>query len=427
MRIPVLFGLLLCVLSLYGRASAQVETAINPAIDETVPFYVDPICFAALNSTLTRLDLFILISYENLTFVKDEGKYNASYEVTVSIKDSDDHLVNDKLWTEKVTTGNFDESVSSQAFSLTQRTFELPPGSYTITTSVRDNESNSSKQASRKIQVPDFARSPFILSDVMLVKKLSLNGDRKVIVPNVSSNVGNLPEGFYLFFETYNDAGQDTVKFVATALNEKQARKYTTDTTQLLKAGRNQVFMKMDNSTLPLGNYVVEVQAFDEAGKLLGSSAKGFMIRWTGLPRGLVDLDLAVEQIQYLATDKELDHIKDATTPEEKQKRFTEFWKSKDTNPNTARNEKMEEYYAKVEYANKHFKHYVEGWRTDMGMVYIIFGAPNNVDRHPFDIDSKPYEVWSYYDMNHQFIFIDQTGFGDYRLTTPIAPTCAPR
>lgn len=420
MRIPVLAGLLLCTLFLHIHAAAQVEAAIDPASNESTPFYVDPICFAALNSNLTRLDLFILVGYENLAFVKNEDKYNASYEVTVSIKDSEERLVNEKLWTEKVSTANFDESVSSQAFHLTQRTFELSPGKYTVTLAASDNEGSGTKLAVRNVTVPDFNSASFLMSDLMLVKRLSMNGDRKTIVPNVSSNVGNLPDGFHLFFEAYNNADEDSVKFIATALNEKRERKYSTDTTLALKKGRNQAFIKMDNSGLPLGNYVVEVQAFNKAGVLLGTSSKGFIIRWTGLPRGVADLDLAVDQIQYIATDKQIDYIKEAPTPEEKQKRFMEFWKSKDKNPNTPRNEKMEEYYGRVEYANKHFKHYIEGWRTDMGMVYIIFGAPNNVDRHPFDIDSKPYEVWSYYDLNHQFVFIDQTGFGDYRLTTPI-------
>ncbi|MDP3683995.1 MAG: GWxTD domain-containing protein, partial [Ignavibacteria bacterium] len=70
-------------------------------------------------------------------------------------------------------------------------------------------------------------------------------------------------------------------------------------------------------------------------------------------------------------------------------------------------------------YANAHFTHYTEGWKSDMGMVYIILGAPNSVDRHPFEYDSKPFEVWEYYQINRQFIFVDNTGFGDYRLTTP--------
>jgi GWxTD domain-containing protein len=152
----------------------------------------------------------------------------------------------------------------------------------------------------------------------------------------------------------------------------------------------------------------------------LAGTSRFFNIHWRGLPRSVKDLDVAINQLRYIATDAELSHIKDGATPEERQKSFVEFWKKKDPNPNTPRNEKMEEYYAKVEYANKHFSHYVEGWRTDMGMVFIIFGAPNSVDRHPFEIDSKPYEVWSYYDLNHQFIFVDESGFGDYRLTTPI-------
>lgn len=54
-----------------------------------------------------------------------------------------------------------------------------------------------------------------------------------------------------------------------------------------------------------------------------------------------------------------------------------------------------------------------------MGMVYVTLGSPNNVERHPFEYDSKPYEVWDYYDINRRFVFVDQTGFGDYRLVTP--------
>jgi hypothetical protein len=55
-----------------------------------------------------------------------------------------------------------------------------------------------------------------------------------------------------------------------------------------------------------------------------------------------------------------------------------------------------------------------------MGMVFILFGSPSNVERHPFDIDAKPYEIWTYYDFNRSIIFVDETGFGDYRLLTPV-------
>jgi hypothetical protein len=77
-------------------------------------------------------------------------------------------------------------------------------------------------------------------------------------------------------------------------------------------------------------------------------------------------------------------------------------------------------YYARVDYANKHFTRYREGWRTDMGLVFILLGPPSTVERFPFQIDEKPEEVWQYYDLNYQFVFRDENGFGDYRLLTPL-------
>ena len=109
--------------------------------------------------------------------------------------------------------------------------------------------------------------------------------------------------------------------------------------------------------------------------------------------------------------------------PEDKRRMFNEFWKKRDPTPKTDYNELMEEYYSRVDYANKNFGHYMEGWKTDRGMVYIIFGIPNNIERHPFDMDAKPYEVWTYYEINREFTFVDATGFGDYRLMNPIWDT----
>ena len=60
---------------------------------------------------------------------------------------------------------------------------------------------------------------------------------------------------------------------------------------------------------------------------------------------------------------------------------------------------------------------------SDIGLVYVIFGAQSNIERHPYDMDAKPYEIWDYYDDNKQFVFVDNTGFGDYRLITPIWDT----
>lgn len=415
------------LLALTGQAGlAQVEVAEKLEEEQFAPFSVDAISFAVASSGRSRLDVYVQIPYETLSFVKQPDRYYASYELSIDILDSAGSLANEKVWTEEIQAATFDQSVSSEAYSLVQRIFELQPGRYSIIVTMRDNETKTPRRVAKELLVSNYQTQPFMLSDIMLVSKLSISGERRVIVPNVSSNVGNIPGPLYLFFEAYGGQKSDTVRFVATVYNEKNDPQFEVDTSDVLQGARSQVFMKIDSNRLALGNYKLIIRAFPahiRPGKdqtPLASTNRLFIVRWQGMPRGVKDLDMAIEQLQYIARDNEVSYMKDASTTEEKQKRFLEFWKKRDPNPNTPRNEKMEQYYAKVEYANKHFKHYTEGWRTDMGMVYIIFGAPNNVDRHPFDIDAKPYEVWSYYELNHQFVFVDQTGFGDYRLITPI-------
>ncbi len=55
----------------------------------------------------------------------------------------------------------------------------------------------------------------------------------------------------------------------------------------------------------------------------------------------------------------------------------------------------MRSYFRRVEFANRYFTSYKEGWKTDRGMIYIIFGPPDEV----YKFDNR--EVWSY--KNDQF------------------------
>jgi GWxTD domain-containing protein len=55
----------------------------------------------------------------------------------------------------------------------------------------------------------------------------------------------------------------------------------------------------------------------------------------------------------------------------------------------------MRSYFRRVEMANQFFTSYKEGWKTDRGMIYIIFGIPDEV----YKFNDR--EVWSY--KNDQF------------------------
>ena len=59
-----------------------------------------------------------------------------------------------------------------------------------------------------------------------------------------------------------------------------------------------------------------------------------------------------------------------------------------------------------------------KGWQSDMGRVYIMYGEPSEVERHPNDSGMRPYEIWKYNDIEGgvQFVFGDLTGFRNYVL-----------
>ncbi|MBI9053950.1 MAG: GWxTD domain-containing protein [Bacteroidales bacterium] len=65
------------------------------------------------------------------------------------------------------------------------------------------------------------------------------------------------------------------------------------------------------------------------------------------------------------------------------------FWLSKVSNIERSR-DLVKIFYKRVEYANQYFTSFVEGWQTDRGMIYIIYGLPDYI----FKSDNE--EKWIY-------------------------------
>ena len=267
-------------------------------------------------------------------------------------------------------------------------------------------------------KVRDFS-NPVTISDIMLLAKRFEQEGKNKIVPNISGNVALQKDGLPVFYEIYSSYPEKlNIEYVIK--DKKKKPIYTSVQNKNIDTGKTQIFYTIKDSSFSLGLYYLDIYLKDSADNEIASSERAFFSRWVGVPSTITDLDKAIDQLIYIASSKEMDYIKDAKTVEEKLKRYLAFWKKLDPTPQTEDNEIFNEYYRRIEYADEHFSHYVEGWKTDRGMVFILLGAPDNVDRHPFDLDSKPYEIWEYYNLNQSFTFVDETGFGDYRLITPL-------
>ncbi len=79
--------------------------------------------------------------------------------------------------------------------------------------------------------------------------------------------------------------------------------------------------------------------------------------------------------LRYITTAKEFNQL---LLSKHKRQAVEEFWLEKTGSKDRAR-KMITAYYNRVVLANEYFTSYQEGWKTDRGMIFIVFGKPNIV------------------------------------------------
>ncbi|HMS65072.1 MAG TPA: GWxTD domain-containing protein [Ignavibacteria bacterium] len=382
-------------------------------------FYFDPMVFYSNDEKKPRLDAYIEIPLENLQFKKnnDTKMYDASVNYDIKITNSANEVVVNESTKDYVSTSKSDQKKLEESAKFIVKEYYLNPGKYNLEITLTDINTKSEKTVKSKIEVVDFSQKDVSFSDIMLVSNIKIDNGKKVITPLIDKNIDNL-KVLYLFFEIYNSKDEKIINDCTYKITDSKDNVIEQGSYNFpLAPGINKFFEKLSTDNLVFGDYKLEIK-----GNLNGEkfAEKIFSNRMSGIPKNAKDLDLMIDQMIYIASSDEINKIRDASTNELKQKYFFEFWKSKDPSPNSSRNELLNEYYKRIRTANERYSHYIDGWKTDMGMIYIVYGNPNSVERYPNNENTKPYEIWEYYNINKQFIFVDDSGFGDYKLTNPV-------
>lgn len=435
------YGATLCAGGLLALLLAGVCPERAQAQSRTVPsFEVDAVSARAdAASGDARLDVYTTVPYAKLRFTSTANGFTARYDVTLEVFEVDgkgrpQNLIATRLWDDTVIATSYLSTRSSELVARTTQSLELEPGRYLLEVQLEDQATNEAFVRELPVEVRDLS-GPVALSDLILIDHF--DEETNTISPSVSGRVGTDAFGIQVFYEVYADRPQP-VRITKAVIRQRSSGglvrsvfgrnddeadgevSYTADELVDLQAGRNQNIVRIPTGGLKAGDYVVRLKLEDEAGRLLSQAEKAFTAEWTGLAQHIQDLDEAIAQLQYIAKGKDLRYIQAGATQAERLDRFQAFWEKRDPTPGTERNEKMEEYYYRVAHANSEYGSQSEGWKTDRGQVAVLFGEPDAKDRHPYNFDSKPYEVWYYYQIGRQFIFIDNSGFGDYDLLVPI-------
>jgi GWxTD domain-containing protein len=221
----------------------------------------------------------------------------------------------------------------------------------------------------------------------------------------------------------------------------------------------------MDLSTEPAGRYEVEVRAWREGDAQPLVRRNQFSVAWR-LPtwrRNPRDLE---DEMHFLLDRPDDEESFALLSPGEQERFLDDFWRERDPTPGTALNEALDEFRRRVEFANRTWTHpqVGKGMFSDMGRVHIRHGEPSEIlrqvvpagdqtlsqllmeidmteDRPTGEVRSKglggdmrPFEVWVYEGERGPgitakpdpsagrtrkrllFLFVDDRGYGDYRL-----------
>lgn len=143
------------------------------------------------------------------------------------------------------------------------------------------------------------------------------------------------------------------------------------------------------------GNYRFEVtiDTKEQGGNETLFRARDFSVKSTNYPHILSAKEMAAPLV-YLMSRSEHRNLMRIQNPDSLKMAVDRFWLT-NLPPNQAR-ATIEMFYERVEQANMFFSSFKEGWKTDMGRVYIMYGPPISVE------PSHNQMIWAYtFDLSH--------------------------
>ncbi len=403
------------------------------------------------NDELTYYQLFFYMPRNLLKFLPRDSFYTASFSVDVKFVDMKDTTrTENKKWTthidEKITANDTLTDIPL----LFESNFAIKPSKYQLTIRITDMyDSNRWGYQQHQVELPDYRSRELQISDIQLSTQINKSDKPEelfykngfTVVPNPSKIYGTNMPRLFLYAEIYNlqfqkksgGAENYTAEFIITDETGSVIKEIPVKTYK--KSGETAVLMHSFNViSLPSGRYYLTVRVKDPANQSVAMSKKLFILYHEGESLSeitdfdsffkdldIISMELAENVVYYIMNDQDRKTLK-LLDFEGKKKFFDRFWKERDPSPGTKTNENLIEYYKRYAEANQRFSTpNRQGWKTDMGRVYIIYGSPAQIEKRDFETRSKPYQRWYYYQLKDQptqteFIFADKDGSGIYQL-----------
>jgi GWxTD domain-containing protein len=126
-----------------------------------------------------------------------------------------------------------------------------------------------------------------------------------------------------------------------------------------------------------------------------------------------------VQYLRFFVSPERLRALRD-TAASVREEAWSAMLRETDPVASTPENEGLRDYLRRVQTANAQYREDdIPGWLTDRGKVFTAFGEPDQISI-PTGGDAAGRgmtQVWDYRARQTQFVFVDQSGLAQWRLT----------
>ena len=351
----------------------------------------------------------VALSLENrsLSFQREPEGFGATYRVEITFE-RDGAAPITVARDEAVRVATFQETLRDDESVLFQQLFHLPPAPYRARVTVRDRRSGNQTTANTPIVVPAFG--PGSVTAPILAYQVTGragSGAPLDILLNPRGTVAYGGDTLLAYIEGYGFPGPTEMPVeIRDAVDSVVYRG------ALPFAGGKPVeghVLRIAPDSQPLGELTLAVGTGDSARKT--RALVSFSSAWV-----ITNFDDMLNLLRFFGEDERINRLREAG-PTERPALWREFYRATDPVGVTPENEALEEYFTRVAVANQRFRDEgVPGWRTDRGEVYISLGEPDEGFLTNPTLTEGSYIRWSYINLRLTIYFLDETGFGRYRL-----------
>ncbi len=422
--------------------SAFSQNQFNFNIDYSTFRYDSSSCYVEFYYSYPQNQL-SLLSADSVLFVN--GLLSINLTDTVTKKN-----VLERNWKITNTLSDSNDIVKNNSL-IGQIGFIIPKGVYSAYIVGADGGNNKVfREYSFNINVRPYQSSNLMISNIQLATNIKYdNADEKSIfyknslevIPNPTAIFGEKYPMLFYYCEIYNlDKFTSEPKTkITTSVYDTNNKKIYQRTKLISTSSQARVDIGTINvSKFSTGKYSLIISISDSVKKTGAVSSKPFFVFNPAIQQKVEESEIIgkaassefgslsdeecedlFEKSKYIATETEIEQYEALSTVEAKREFLFSFWKKRDPDRTTAQNEFYAIYLKRIEYSNERFGALNRtGWKTDRGRVFLMYGEPNQIDRFPSQVDTKPYEIWNYDKLQGGviFVFADLTGFSDYVL-----------